>query len=68
MKSVDENNNSLGDEDGILIEEQEVSGFKCGVCGTNLKVKVFYKDDKYYRRIYCPKCKYSIAPSERPPL
>jgi len=68
VKFIDENNNSSSDENGILIEEQEVAGFKCGVCGTNLRVKVFFRDDKYYRRISCPKCKYSIAPSERPPF
>lgn len=68
LNSINENNNSFNDEDGILVEEQEATGFKCGVCGTNLKVRVYFKDDKYHRRISCPKCKYSITPSERPTL
>ena len=68
LNSINENNNSFNDEDGILVEEQEATGFKCGVCGTNLKVRVYFKNDKYHRRISCPKCKYSITPSERPAL
>ena len=68
LNSINENNNSFNDEDGILVEEQEATGFKCGVCGTNLKVRVYFKDDKYHRRISCPNCKYSITPSKRMPL
>jgi hypothetical protein len=63
-----ENNKSLNEEDGILVEEQEVTEFKCGVCGINLRVRVFFKDDDYHRRISCPKCKYNITPSKRYPL
>jgi len=68
LNSINENNNSFNDEDGILVEEQEVADFKCGVCGANLKVRVYFKDDKYHRRISCPNCKYSITPSKRMPL
>lgn len=65
---MDERKNTSSEEDGILIEEQEVAGFKCGVCGVNLRVKVFFKDDEYHRKISCPKCGVTITPSERMPL
>jgi DNA-directed RNA polymerase subunit RPC12/RpoP len=68
LNSIDERNNTLSEEDGILVEEQEVVGFKCGICGANLRVKVFFKDGEYHRRISCPKCKYKITPSKRMPL
>jgi DNA-directed RNA polymerase subunit RPC12/RpoP len=62
---MDKSNNTSDNDDGILIEVQKVEGFKCGYCGENLIVKVFFKDDKYYRKISCPNCMYNVSASER---
>ena len=39
----------------VLISEKE-SEVKCGKCGNNLIVRVYYHNEKYYTMFYCKTC------------
>ena len=49
------NEEDLNENEMVLISEKE-SEVKCGQCGNNLLVRVYYHNDKYYTMFYCKTC------------
>ncbi|NHK30319.1 MAG: hypothetical protein FK730_03135 [Asgard group archaeon] len=45
----------VDEEDLVLIESQDLQE-KCGSCGTELVLKVFWSKEGHQQKIECPKC------------
>lgn len=48
------------EKDMVLLEEKISKDFKCGNCNTNLVIRVYYKNRKYYKLITCPNCGFKL--------
>ncbi|MHA1409847.1 MAG: hypothetical protein ACTSQY_06020 [Candidatus Odinarchaeia archaeon] len=50
----------IDEDELVLISEEEVKDSKCGICGSNLVVRVYSKGTKLHRKISCDKCKTKV--------